>query len=155
MKKNNPILGIALVLIGALLLAAYYFDTDIFSMSNLWPLIVLGLGITFEVSYFIKRKDPGILVPGGILTTLGLLFLFETFTNWEFSARTWPVYLLAVAIGLFQLYLFGGREKGLLIPVAILSAVAMTAYLDIGRIIPVALIAVGVYFIFSKNSEFD
>ncbi len=60
-------------------------------------------GLSFEVAYFTNRKGPGMLVPGGLLTTLGLLFLFEEITRWQFSAYTWPIYTLAVAIGLFQL----------------------------------------------------
>jgi hypothetical protein len=35
----------------------------------------------------------------------------------SYSGVTWPVYLLATAFGLFELWLFGGKEKALLIPV--------------------------------------
>ena len=35
----------------------------------------------FEMNYFQTRKNPGQLVPGGILTVIGLLFCFEILTD--------------------------------------------------------------------------
>lgn len=156
MKKGNLIWGLFLILFGILILLNRYMNLNIFHVETLWPFIVLIIGLIFETSYFISRKSPGVLVPGGILTTIGLLFLFETLTNWRFSGRTWPVYPLSVAIGLFQLYLFGGRERGLLIPVGILGGVSLVAFSIIifgkilsGILIPVVLILIGIYVIYS------
>lgn len=131
MKNKQYIWGIALLIIGVLGLLSSLFNLNIFSIENLWPLFILIPGLCFELGYFSTGKAPGILVPGGILTTLGALFFFENLTNWMFSEYTWPVYLLAVAIGLFQLYLFGGREKTLLIPVGILTTIAVVAFATI------------------------
>lgn len=128
MRKENLIWGLLLILIGGIFFVDNIFDINLFSMKNLWPVFVLGLGLIFEISYFIYRNNAGVLVPGGILTTLGVLFFFETFTGWSLSEYTWPVYPLSVAAGLFQLYLFGCREKGLLIPVFILTAVSGFAF---------------------------
>lgn len=155
MKKGSILWGIFLIAIGVLFLINRFFNLNLLSAARLWPLIILSLGLIFEASYFLNRKDPGILVPGGILTTIGALFLFETMTGWRFSANTWPVYPLAVAIGLFQLYLFGGQNKGLLIPVAILAGVSLTAFsvMAFGQVmstllLPLGLILLGAYIIF-------
>jgi hypothetical protein len=162
MHRSHFTLGVILIFIGVLSILNQFFNFDFFSMSTLWPLFILIPGLIFEFSYFTSRKDPGLLVPGGILTTIGTLFLFETFTNWYFAAYTWPIYPFAVAIGLFQLYLFGNREKGLLVPVFILSAVSFISFasmmfnrvfwwLDKSLIFPALLILIGLSLLFRNN----
>lgn len=159
MYKRNFTLGVILILIGILSILNKVFDLDIISMSTFWPLFVLIPGLIFEFSFFTSGKNPGLLVPGGILTTIGFLFFFETFTDWNFSGSTWPIYPLAVAIGLFQLYIFGKRERGLLIPVFILTAVSVISFasillnglfwwLDSSLILPVVFIIIGVSILF-------
>lgn len=127
MKNKNYEIGIVLVVLGILGIVSRVLHIHIFSMRNLWPLFVLIPGLCFEFAYFRTRKNPGILVPGGILTTIGFLFVFEIITNWRFAGRTWPIYILAVAIGLFQLYWFDGKQKALLIPVGILTFIAVSS----------------------------
>lgn len=128
MKKNRLVIGFVLIMLGLLMLLKPIFQINIFDMEHFWPIFVLAPGLIFEMSFFVGRSNSGLLVPGGILTTIGVLFYFETFTNWNFSEYTWPVYILAVAIGLFQLYYFGGKAKGLLIPVGILTTVALVSF---------------------------
>lgn len=164
MKKNNPILGIVLLVLGGILLYNNIFHTNLFSMRYMWPMFVLGLGLVFEFNYFTTKKAPGLLVPGGILTSLGLLFFFEAFTHWSFSGMTWPFYPLAVAVGLFQLYLFSGRPKGLLIPVGILTAIGgssfaimfinrFTSFAAHNLYVPAILIILGLFFIFGRSEK--
>lgn len=157
MKRSNSLLGGAFIVLGAIMLSArYLFGKSLFSLGpdDFWPMIILMLGVVFELVYFTAQRAPGLLVPGGILTTYGLLFFFEVSTNWHFAAYTWPVYILGVAIGLFQLYLFTGRPKGLLIAVGILAGIALAAVavilfriflstFDLSLVIPAGLILVG------------
>ncbi len=160
--QSKKFWGLILLALGIYGILNNFFDFNFFSMSRLWPVFVLVPGLAFEWSYFSTRRAPGVLVPGGILTTLGLLFLFETNTLWFFSAYTWPVYILAPAIGLFQLYLYGGQHKALLIPVSILTIVAAFSFSSTlfgilfftnGSIIwPIALVLVGLFILFSKNN---
>jgi predicted membrane channel-forming protein YqfA (hemolysin III family) len=102
-----------------------------------------------------------LLVPGGIFLVTGLVFEFETLTHWHYAEYTWPLYLLAVAFGLFQLYLFSNRPRPLLIPVFILSGVTILAYLtmiygalssivNFGLVIPLFLILIGLVIMFRK-----
>lgn len=121
-------IGLILIIVGVLLLFKPLFNINIFDMEHLWPIFVLVPGLVFEGSFFLSKRNPGLLVPGGILTTIGGLFFFETFTDWNFSEYTWPVYILAVAIGLYQLYLFDSKSKALLIPVGILTTVALVSF---------------------------
>lgn len=164
MNNKKFFWGIIFILIGLLGLINKIFNINLFAFGSLWPLFVLIPGLCFEYSYFVKKQNSGLLVPGGILTTIGLLFVFETSTRWNFSMYTWPVYILAPAIGLFQLYIFGGRDKGLLIPVGILTIIAIMSFISIGFgnifiwlntsiILPIGLVAIGLYIIFSKEKK--
>lgn len=164
MYKKNFTLGIILILIGVLSILNKVFHINIISFSNLWPLFILIPGLLFEFSYFTSGKNPGLLVPGGILITLGFLFLFETFTKWNFSEYTWPIYPLSVAIGLFQLYIFSRRPKGLLIPVLILTAISIISFIsmflkgifswiDSSLILPIILIALGIAVLFNGSNN--
>lgn len=164
MKNKNYIFGVLLILLGIIGIVSRVFDLRIFHISTLWPLFVLIPGLCFEYAYFNTKRNPGILVPGGILTTIGMLFLFEVFTGWRFAGKTWPIYMLAVAIGLFQLYWFGGKQKGLLIPVGILTVVAASSYwaMTFGAAfswfrrslgLPVVLVIIGIVILFSGNKN--
>ncbi|MBC8061516.1 MAG: hypothetical protein H7Y18_12745 [Clostridiaceae bacterium] len=152
----SMIWGLFFILLGCLLVVNRIFNLDLFNAYRFWPTFVIIPGLIFEIAYFVTKKAPGILVPGGILTVLGILFYFESFTYWNFSEYTWPIYLLAVAIGLFQLYLFSGRSKGLLIPVFILTTIAIIAFVcmflnvasqmyNSGIIIGVIFITLGIF----------
>lgn len=155
MKKNSSIIyGLFLIIIGIVFLLDKFLDLNVFQMRNIWPLFVLIPGLLFEASFFMSGDNPGVLVPGGILSTIGFLFLFETYTNWRYAHITWPIYPLSVAIGLFQLFIFGKREKGLLIPVFILGTFSIIALFsnilsqDISFILlPACLIFVGILII--------
>lgn len=164
MKRNSVVWGGALVVLGILLLYDNAFNVNLFSMARLWPIFLLGLGLVFEISYFAShsRNNPGLLVPGGILTTLGLVFFFQTYTDWYFMKYSWPFFILAVAIGLFQLYLFSGRPKPLLIPIFILSTVSVVSFsilvlngfmsfINFSLFAPIVLIIIGIVILFGKT----
>ena len=158
MKKINYLFGLFLLFIGVLLILANFGVIEI-AWDNLWPLFLLIPGIVFELSYFIYRKDAGLLVPGGILITYGLLFLVNVNYGWHLMDNLWPIFPLGVAIGLFQLYIFGGREKGLLIPVGILGAVSLfflvnnLLFVDFRLIAGIILVLIGIWFIFKKSNS--
>ncbi len=155
MKKINYIFGFLLLCIGVILILSNFGVIEIV-WDNLWPLFLLVPGIVFELSYFIYRKDAGLLVPGGILITYGLLFLVNVIYGWQLMEYLWPLFPLGVAIGLLQLYLFGVREKGLLIPVGILGAISLfflinnLLFVDFWLLAGVALVVIGIWIIFKK-----
>lgn len=162
MSKQNIIWGFLLIAIGLIILANRIYGMDFISMQLLWPLFIIIPGLSFEFSYFIRKRDAGILVPGGILTTIGLLFLFHTYTYWRFSEITAPVSMLAVAIGLFQLFVFGNKNKGLLIPIFILGGIGLIGLLTIffgellpwlnySLLLPLVLILIGLYILLKNH----
>ena len=158
MKTGNIITGIILILLGGLFLLLNLDLIDIsLNLANHWPIFLLIPGLIFEFSYFINRKEPGVLVPGGILLTYGVLFYINIYYGWGMMTYLWPVFPLGVAFGLFQLYLFGGRDKALLVPVFILGGVFLITlnfnlrFLDFSFIFPILLIIVGLLIIFRRK----
>ena len=167
MKKINYIFGFLLLFIGVLLILANFGVIKII-WDNLWPLFLLIPGIVFELSYFIYRKDDGncggiedfpgsgLLVLGGILITYGLLFSVNVIYGWHLMEDLWPIFLLGVAVGLLQAYLFGGREKYLLIPVGILGAISLfflinnLLFVDFRLLAGIVLTVIGIWIIFKK-----
>lgn len=160
MKKINYIFGFLLLFIGVVLILSNFGVIGII-WENLWPLFLLIPGIVFELSYFIYRKDVGLLVPGGIFITYGLLFLVNIIYGWRLMEDLWPIFPLGVAIGLLQLYLFGGQEKGLLIPIGILGIVSLfflinnLFFINFGLLAGIVLVVVGIGIIFKKVNPND
>jgi len=158
--KNNILWGFFLLFAGGLLILANFGIIEI-AWDNIWPLFVLIVGIFFEASYFIYRKEAGLLVPGGILITYGLLFSISAIYGWHLMGDLWPIYPLGVAIGLFQLYLFGGRDKGLLVPVGILGAVSLFflinnfLFVDFRLLVGIILVVIGIGIILKKTKKTD
>ncbi|MCJ7690646.1 MAG: DUF5668 domain-containing protein [Clostridiaceae bacterium] len=161
MNKQKSLFGIALIFIGSLLLADQIYDINFLSFSNFWPLFLLVPGIFLEISFFSFKKDPAALVLGGILTTTGLFFIFKTSTNWQYSAETWPIYTLGLAIGLLQYYLFSKANKSLLLFIFLLGFISIFSFaiiflgntytwLKYGLLLPCLIIMLGIY-VFLKN----
>lgn len=132
-----------------------------------WPsLFVIPLSIFFHWLYFflLAPRAPGVLIPGGVLLTAGIVCqIGMLFNNWEFM---WPGFILAPAVGLFEFYWFGGRNKWLLIPINILTIVSLLffALFSLGSlfnqmmgggrtIIAGALIVIGAFVLFSKKKQ--
>ncbi len=121
-KKGNIVLGGILVIFGLMLL---FNRVDLFNFSNYWALVFIVLpGLAFHYAFFAGgRKQPGLLVPGGTLLVIGLTCqISDMFGVWHIM---WPGFLAAVAFGLFELYYFGSRAKGLLVPIAILGSLSI------------------------------
>jgi hypothetical protein len=105
--------------------------------ATFWPtLFVIPLGLFFHWLYFsMIGRGIGLLVPGGILLTAGIVSqIAMLFGNWS---TMWPGFILAVAVGLFELYWFGGRNKWLLIPINILTVISLLffAVMSIGTML--------------------
>ena len=136
MNRTGKTLGSIFIIAGILFLLANLDIIDLhflnigFILSRFWPLLFLILpGLLFHMGFFAGRnKNPGLLVPGGILLVLGVAFQINMlFGGWDIL---WPVYIFSVAFGLFELYIFGGRDKALLIPVGILTCLSAVFFIS-------------------------
>jgi len=159
--QNLPkvLIGIFFIVIGLLAILGVANIIEL-SWKFFWPFFVIIPGIGFESAFFAaKRKgtrvDPGILVPGGVLTTVGTLLLINSIFDFAPMQYLWPIFILAPAVGLFQLYIFGGRDRGVLFASGILTVIS-TIFLMISLasipafsyFLAAVFIAVGIYLIF-------
>jgi len=154
-------LGVALICIGFLLaLSSFGVIPSIGELLvRFWPMIFIIISLFFHAGYYSNRKNVGLLVPGGIFLTLGVVF--QTAELWNIYNVMWPGVILAPAVGLFELYYFGNRDKGLLIPVGILSFISLFFFSFSIRhlrgfsrfILPVGLILAGLIIIFKDRKN--
>jgi len=157
-KNGKSVWGIILVCAGCLLILSNFGVVPSFGrlVGLFWPLIVIFMSLMFHFGYYTNRNNAGLLVPGGILLTVGIVC--QASMLWDLWGFLWPGFILAPAVGLFELYIFGNREKGLLIPVTILSGMSLIFFSMNFRAlgvfakysIPVALILIGII-VLSKN----
>ena len=73
-----------------------------YNMRSIWPLFIIGPGLGFLLMYRFGKRETGLLIPGGILTGIGTIFL-AGFSDSEYL-------LPAILIGIGALMLF--RTKG-------------------------------------------
>ncbi|NLU41548.1 MAG: hypothetical protein GXX08_05045 [Firmicutes bacterium] len=157
---STSLLGLALLVFGVLSLLANVGAVDL-DWYDLWPLAILGVGIAFELGFFMNRAaNVGLLIPGGILTTVGAVFLICAVFGWDHMEKLWPFFVLAPAAGFIQLYLFGGRNRALLIPTFILSAVGFvflvvnfTSTEVLSTLIPILMIAFGGFLLLNSPTR--
>lgn len=158
-NRRSNIVALALIIIGSVSLICQFLNINLWNRLPIWEIIMFFIGVHFEYRYFRDRRAPGILVPGAILMTIGLVDFLKWLTLGYFFIH-FPAVIVGVAIGLFQLYWYGNRNGGLLIPVAILTFIALDDILDsvfFGLNRPIfwslALIVVGVYLIFNTSRK--
>jgi len=163
----RAILGAVLLLLG---LFMFMNQGEAFDAGDLiayfWPsMFLIPLGLFFHWLYFgmTGRKGVGVLVPGGILLTVGVVCQISMLYDvWHVM---WPGFIFAVAVGLFELYWFGGRNKWLLIPINILTVLSLLffAVFSLGTLftflsgkpyIAIAMIVVGAIALMSRKKQF-
>lgn len=152
-STRSPLPGIILIVLGVLFLIANFSDVH---LETLWPIFVLTPGVAFIIMFFRDRKNYGILMPGTILTIIGLLFFACTFYGWDQMERLWPLFIMAPGIGFIMMYLFGKREGGLLIPAGILIGLGLIFLLDVNRsehLWPLVLILAGLLILINWKKE--
>ena len=76
-------------------LAFFYCTITGWSAVNiLWPFYLIGPGIGFFLMYYFGKKETALLVPGTILTLLGLIFLLRS-TDYDYL---WPVAIILAGV---------------------------------------------------------
>lgn len=141
MKNQQFSLGIVIIALGLFILLG---KLGIFQFvgSMLWPLFVLLPGLIFHVLFFYRVLPSGVLIPGGILVLLSLMFFFCNLVGWDAMAYLWPGFIAAVALGLYEFYLFDSyRPRAALNGAVVLGIIAAVFFAFI------LLFSSGVYFL--------
>jgi hypothetical protein len=109
--RLNSLIGAVLIGLGAILLLGDIFNVRLGFF--LWPFFIIVPGLAFF--YFMaqggKNAAP-LAIPGSIITTTGLLLLYQSVTNhWESWAYAWAlIFPTSVGIGLYISGLRGENE---------------------------------------------
>ncbi|MGG1514904.1 hypothetical protein ABE504_05795 [Paenibacillus oryzisoli] len=157
MARNRYTIGILFIAVAVLLLLG---KLGVFHLlfSFFWPLVVLVPGLLFHYFYFNRTLPAAVLVPGGILTTYGVMFFYCNIFGWGAMSYLWPGFILGIAIGLYELYLYDrGSDRSIWIAalvLGVLSAVlfAITLLVKLGiYIIALILVIAGLAMIFRKR----
>jgi hypothetical protein len=128
-KPSSIFIGVALILLGMLglvmtVVASLLGFNPLGIIWQLWPAIVLLLGLCFIAPPFLVRGKPGmgaLFIPGfPILTTGGILFLASVFHAWGIWSWLWPMLIISLGMG----FLFAAiymRVIWLVIPAVIIG----------------------------------
>jgi uncharacterized membrane protein YfcA len=111
-KNNGSLVGGSMLILFGLLALASRFTVGMNLGGNLWPLIIIGVGLMFFVGMFIGGKSAaGFAVPGAIVTTIGVTLLVQNLTgHWESWSYAWTLILMAVGLGFFIAGRYGENE---------------------------------------------
>lgn len=82
--------GAILVIIGGILLAGQVLDFGIGDLG--WPLIVIAVGAALLLIGLFVTNESGMVVGGAVVTTVGLVLLYQSETgHWESWAYAWAL----------------------------------------------------------------
>ena len=164
----NVVMGIVLVGLGLLFLVAQFLRINLWSLG--WPFFVIMPGLMFFVGMVAsgKGKAGGLAIPGSIVTTVGLILLYQnTFGAWATWAYAWAlIFPTSVGIGIIIEGLWDNRPHnvrqgrqmmlvGLII--FVVAAVFFEVIIGIGGgglgsyFWSLALIAIGVYLLLKRG----
>ncbi len=133
-NRTSLYMGLILILIGGGALYNSLFLEDLFSIENLWPLFIMLPGLYLEIDYFtnFRRRDPSVLIPGGILTLIGLFFLLKEFLP-LMNSITSPVIMMIIGLALLQYYAAKPVDRGML--VISITLIVLGLFMIYGRVI--------------------
>ncbi|BBI34703.1 hypothetical protein [Cohnella abietis] len=156
MNRQSAAVGIGIVAVGLIILLG---KLGVFAYIGavFWPLFILIPGVLLHVLYFGRMLPSAALIPAGILTVVSVLLLIGNWFGWGLMKYLWPLFPFAVAVGLYEFYVFGySRSKQLwttAVGLAVLSLVAffMTLLWTWGiYLLAAALIGVGVWLVLRR-----
>jgi hypothetical protein len=151
--NKSVITGIALITIGAIFLLPNFTEL---TLRDLWPILMLGPGVLFFIGFSADRRNYGLLMPGSILTTYGLLFLFNSIVGWQMMEVLWPTFMLGPALGFLLMYFLGKKEMGLLVPGIVFGILTLTFFLHntgFASFWPVLIIIAGIILIIKSRKK--
>ncbi|HXG26044.1 MAG TPA: hypothetical protein VNL94_04220, partial [Candidatus Binatia bacterium] len=80
-RRGTIVLGIALIIVGGLVLLGRAFQIDLFGLG--WPVFVIAPGIALFIAGLAVGDKPGLglAIPGGIVTMVGTVLAFQSATG--------------------------------------------------------------------------
>jgi hypothetical protein len=155
MKTSDMVIGVGLIILGILFLFEN-FGYIAFDFKDVWPVFVILAGVGFWIGYIQDKKNYGLLMPGTILVIYGVMFYYCSMEGWYYMTDLWPVFIIGPGIGFFMMFIFGQKEKGMLVPASILTGIGILFMLSKTGIIrywPVLLIVLGIVMIVKYQTK--
>jgi hypothetical protein len=143
-RRSGLLAGLALIAVGSFLLVVQ-------AIPDAGRLVPLGLGIVFLVAG-VARRVYGFVVPGGILTGVGL---GVALSGWLPAAPAGGLVLLSMAAGFLSIWVIGSALRlpenhwwpfipGTVLGIVGLAVLGGDAFVELLRWWPLALIVIGV-----------
>lgn len=164
-NKPNVVLGTLLIAFGVLVFLGEIFKA---TLSDFWPFFIIASGLMFFLAMVVAGKSTGYLaIPGSIITTIGLILLFQNLTNrWESWSYAWALIPLSVGIGMWIFGKFSDledlRRAGRhVINIGLVLFIVFGVFFEMligisgsdwsnNLMWPLALVALGIYLILSR-----
>ncbi len=166
-RGSNQVIGMVLIVLGALFLLGQVVDFGDIIGNWGWPFFIILPGLLMLIWSIIGGKSvSGLAIPGSIVTTVGLILFFQNATDrYESWAYAWGLITAAAGFGRYlQSSLNGdaaGRAQGLQAArVGLILFVGFGAFFELfifnqsafaRYLVPLALIAFGIFMVM-RNS---
>ena len=155
--KSRPIVhGLIMIMVGIVFLLGNFGALDL-DWEVLWTWVLIVMGVVFWLGFIFDRSKDGLIMPGTILLTIGIVFNIHTRYEWASMEYLWPFFILAPAFGFYAMYLFGKRDRGILVPAVILTIIGtiflMGSIPVLKYIWPLLLIGIGVLMITKPGAD--
>jgi hypothetical protein len=106
-RKNHGLLMPGSILVVVSLLFFYCNLFGWWHMETLWPIFIMAPAVGFIAMYFGGKKERGLLIPAGILFSLGIIFLFVSSGLGDY----WPVFLIIAGLLLIVSQRFNQKKN--------------------------------------------
>lgn len=148
------------ILGGAVLVAVgVAFLLQALNVPNAPAYLFLALGLAFGAAWYLGAHQYVYLVPAATLITLGLGLLIPTWLSLDGDLAA-PIFLGALAIGFFIVFLVDPRRPVPVIPAALLALVALLTLFGMSNIlpgwfqpmfVPLLFVALGLYLLIERR----
>ncbi len=103
-NKNSALAASFLILFGLITFVRNYDLLTTLWALEIWSILILCLGLAFIIMYFFKPQDWGVLIPGSILTFIGLIMVLNDLDySWHLVDQIrslWPIILIIIGVGI-------------------------------------------------------
>jgi hypothetical protein len=158
-RRGSLVGGLILILIGGVMLANRL-NVRLPAWEDWYPFIFILLGLAS--AYRIRGRGYRDGVFGAVFfLSLGAFFLLRNFSFIPYF-HSWPVFPMAVGLGLLAQYIFAPKQWGVLIPgvMLVLFGVALLFeeldywyFYDVAKYWPLILIAIGIGMLFNARRQ--
>jgi hypothetical protein len=104
-NRQSAAVGIGVVAVGLIILLGKL-GVFAFIGAVFWPLFILIPGVLLHVLFFGRMVPSVTLIPAGVLTVVSVILLIGNWFGWGLMKYLWPLFLFAIAVGLYEYYIF-------------------------------------------------